>query len=154
MEINHKELLNEVFSEVAEKLAFMFSDMPDEDEFSDIQSDSIKASMAFAGPFTGSIDIVVTEEMCSEIAANVLGLDFDDELLTENAANDALKELLNVTCGHVLTSIAGEEPVFDLTIPEIASLNEEQWKEMRDDPTTCALLVDDNPVILRLSLDD
>ena len=154
MEVNYKEMLNEVFTDICEKLAFMFTEIPDDEEFPEEILDPVKASMTFVGPFKGSLALVVPNEMCPEIAANVLGLDPDDEMMTESAANDALKEMLNVTCGHVLTSIAGEEPVFDLSVPEVSSLDKDAWKAIYDSPTTCALLVDDSPVLLYLVLEE
>lgn len=153
MGANTQDMLAEVFSEVAEKMAFMFTDVPEEHEFPTDLSHALEAKMTFSGPFSGGVELVVPMEMCMEIAGNFLGLDPDDDLLTEAAAHDALKEMLNVTCGHVLTAMAGEKPIFDLSVPEVAPLEAEAWRKLRDDPHTCALLVDDNPVLLHLTLD-
>jgi CheY-like chemotaxis protein len=46
----------------------------------------------------------------------------EDDLVRERAL-DSLKEMLNVTCGQLLTSFAGEGPVFDLSIPTVAELD-------------------------------
>ena len=94
--------------------------------------------------------MTVPVEMCPEIAANVLGVDLDDPDVVVKPL-DALKELLNVTCGHVLTALAGDEPVFDLTVPEVTEIDAVAWKKLADAPYTVAFLVDESPVLLQLS---
>ena len=111
------------------------------------------ATMTFEGPTTGRLTLAVPHDMCPELTANVLGLDPDDDAITESASQDALKELLNITCGHVLTTLAGEEPIFNLSVPEIAPLPNDGWNKLYREAGTCPLLVDDNPVLIHLQLD-
>ena len=73
--------------------------------------------MTYSGGMTGSISLIVPDDVCPEIAANVLGKDPDDAIVAAQSA-DALKEVLNVLCGNILTAVAGESPVFDLSVPE------------------------------------
>jgi CheY-specific phosphatase CheX len=116
--------------------------------------------MGFDGPFKGSLALAVPEPFGGQVAANVLGLDMDDPKTengtvcqTEtNCAVDALKELLNVTCGNLLTAIAGDEPVFDLTVPEVTLLSEDEWRATPGLPDAVGFLVEDWPVFLRLTL--
>lgn len=56
--------------------------------------------MSFTGAMQGECLLMVPEALCPEIAANILGLDTDDELAAMRA-QDALKELLNVTCARI-----------------------------------------------------
>jgi CheY-specific phosphatase CheX len=146
---DHTDVLMDVFSEVAENLAFMFVDPPEEDEFPEPTGPCVRAEMGFVGPFTGTVSLAVPESLCPQIAANVLGLDPDDELVTAKP-HDALKELLNVTCGNLLTRIAGDEPVFDLTVPEVISLDEESWQAYQENPKTVGLILEDEPIIIGL----
>jgi len=150
--MSHKELLSEVFCEVAENLAFMFGELAEEDEMPPAPPEGVCASMGFTGAFPGSLAMAVPVEMCREIAANVLGVDLDDPDI-EVKPIDALKELLNVTCGHVLTALAGEEPVFDLTVPEVTEIDAAGWKKLVDAPGTVVFLVDESPLLLQLSVD-
>jgi len=142
------ETLESVFAEVLEQLAFMFADPP-ESEDPALQEDIVVATMSFHNAAEGLIQLVVPRSMGPILAANVLGLDPDDEMVTR-APYDALKELLNVTCGNVLTAIAGDEPVFDLTVPEIAEQPRESWEGLRSRENTVFCLVDDYPVLLHL----
>ncbi len=145
---NLPELLSNVFSDVVENLAFMFAEVPDEGEFPEVNDPCVMAAMGFTGHQEGTIAMAVPESMCTELAANVLGLEPDDEIVSR-FPHDALKELLNVTCGNVLTAMAGEEPIFDLTVPETKTIDAAAWKAFRDQPDTVSVLLDENPVLLQ-----
>lgn len=149
---DHTAALSKVFTDVLEQLAFMFADPP-EDELPPAEAGLARASMTFQGPFSGALTLTVPRDMAPVLAANVLGLEPDDELVLQ-APYDALKELLNVTCGNVLTTIAGDEPIFDLSVPTIEELPEDADWGLDGAPNTVACLVDDFPVVLRLSLTD
>jgi Chemotaxis phosphatase CheX len=152
MATNHEETLGEVLCEVFESFAFMFGDVVEPDEMPDVAGDCVRASMEFTGQMTGALTLALPCSMCPEIAANVLGVSPNDEAVMEKAA-DALKELLNITCGHVLTSIAGEEPVFDLSVPEVSLMAPAEWHALLGMPSTAKVVVDDAPAILSLSLE-
>ena len=94
---------------------------------------------------------MVPNSLSKEIAANVLGLEPDDDLVREGAG-DALKELLNVTCGHILTSLLGTKMVFDLSAPEMEVYDESAWREMLRAPNTVGVLVEESPVLLSFEM--
>lgn len=147
---NNREILAQVFSGVVENLAFMFAEEIEPDEYLPEPDDAVMARMGFQGaPCKGALALAVPEEMCPEIAANVLGVDMSDETLPIKP-HDALKELLNVVCGQLLVALAGEEPVFDLTVPDVRPVNPGEWEAMRQ--AGAAFNVDDHPVILQLAL--
>jgi chemotaxis protein CheY-P-specific phosphatase CheC len=148
---SHKEILQQVFCDVLENLAFMFGDILDE-EASTPSGEAIQAEMCFKGPIEGKLRIAVPKEMCPTIAANVLGIEPDDETSLSDAS-DALKELLNVTCGHVLTSLMGDEPIFDLTVPEVTQIEEEEWADLAAQSDTAAFMVEEHPVLLHLEVE-
>lgn len=152
MNPDHSETLTRVFTEVLEQLAFMFVELPDSDsDVAPAPPDPVSANMSFRGPFSGTVILAVPREMAPVLAANVLGLDPDDELGLQ-AARDALKELLNVICGNVLTAIAGDEPVFDLTVPEVEDYSDEAWDELAARPGTVYCIADEFPVLLNLEI--
>ena len=95
MKAEQKELLYNVFCDAMEKLAFMFSEPAERDVLSPIDNKYVSASMTFTGEMTGEISITVSEEMCIEIAANILGVNPDDEQAM-NLGIDSFKEVLNV----------------------------------------------------------
>lgn len=89
--------------------------------------------------------------MCATLAANMLGLDSDDDLANERG-EDSLKELLNVGCGNLLTELAGPDPVFDLEVPRAEKLDADGWGKFCHVEETVALLVDEYPLLVRLAL--
>jgi CheY-specific phosphatase CheX len=138
---------------VFEKLAFMFGEPTPKDDMPRDGAEFIEVKMGFVGPSQGSLKMVVPTEMCEEIAANVLGMDPEDDLVRERAL-DALKEMLNVTCGHILTSTAGEGPIFDLTVPVVREIDGVAWAAFLDDPETLSFIVDDSPAALKFTMEE
>ena len=62
--------------------------------------------------------MVASAAILQELAANMLGIDEDEEI-EETQKHDALKEALNVICGNVLPAIAGRQAVFNIGAPEM-----------------------------------
>ncbi|MCP3981442.1 MAG: chemotaxis protein CheX [bacterium] len=146
------EQLRQVFCDVLETLAFMFGESSDRTEVPQQVPSCIEASIRFAGPSAGTLTMLAPSPVAGELAANLLGLDavcHEDEL-----ARDAIGELMNVTMGHLLTTIAGEAPVFDLSPPQVAAASPDRWPQIAESPQTVALIVEDNPVLLQLSTSD
>jgi len=79
------------------------------------------ARVEFTGPFGGEMHIAITENMLRPLAANMLGIDVDEELPKGVQLEDALKELLNVTCGNLLPRIGGDQVVFHIAAPTLLS---------------------------------
>jgi len=141
------QVVETVFCDMLERLAFLFGD-PIEKHAIDCRAGGyVRADIDFSGPEEGHACLAVPTDLCREIAANVLGCD-DDETLDTEGASDALKELLNVTCGHILTTLRGTGVVFDLSSPDTSMMDDEQWRELLGQPETVGLNVESNPVLL------
>lgn len=131
--------LRDVAEEVFESLAFVLL-MPDQD--GPPSSDNIGkavASITFSGPFGGALFLSISEQMLPMIAANMLGLDFD-ETPTDVQQQDAFKELLNVICGNLLPRIAGTEAVFDVQKPMIVPDGQVPQTHQQQPPVATAQL--------------
>ncbi|MBO8130571.1 MAG: chemotaxis protein CheX [Candidatus Marinimicrobia bacterium] len=148
-----KEIIKNAFYETIEKSAFMFGDEVDEEEL-EIEYDSfLLAFMTFKGEGRGKLSLIVPEKMCPEIAANFLGVEPDDEKVS-SCAEDALKEILNVTCGHVLTDLKGKKAVFDLTVPQIKRIKKKDWNSYYNNEDSILCIVDDYPVLIHFQFED
>jgi hypothetical protein len=55
------------------------------------------------------------------LATNVLGMEAEE--LSPEHARDALKELVNVTCGELLVALSGKKTVFNLSVPVIEKID-------------------------------
>lgn len=148
MDNNQQAQIEQVFTDVLETIAFMFGDAVAPGELDPGAEPCLCASMQFMGPSKGSISIAAPGGICPELASNIMGLDMDDEV-SEEQGQDALKELLNVACGQLLTNLDGDQVVYDLTIPEIEALDAEGWQAFAARPGVLGFSVDEYPVMLQ-----
>lgn len=153
MQTDNKEVVSEVFCSVIEQIAFMFAEVAEPAELPAMDQPFVEAAMSFDGPLRGRLIMAVPRQACCQIAANILGIESDDEFVASRAA-DSLKELLNVTCGHILTNLAGERPVFDLSIPQVSDLDESAVQSLLATPGTAGFLVEESPVLVRLEMQE
>jgi len=147
----YREIIEQVFCEVFEQMAFMFGDPVDSEELMTDADEFLVVKMDFHGDLHGEVEMVMEKDLCAEIASNVLGVDVDDEKAHE-LGTDAAKEMLNVICGQALTEIAGSEPIFNLTVPEIKDVSARKWKKMVADKDYVCFVLDDHPALCRLVL--
>jgi hypothetical protein len=135
------ETLARVAGEVFEGLAFMLSMPLGEGE--DSRPPGLAAKIAFTGPCEGFVILRISAHLLPVLAANMLGLDEDDEI-ERSQQEDALGELLTVLCGTLLPEVAGPEAVFDLNTPEIIDETPEEATAEWGDPAGRAHVVVDD----------
>ena len=146
--------LTEVFGEILDQMAFMFAEpVEPEEEALPAPRESVLAHLKFDGEFSGKLSLAIPTDMCAELAANMLGEEADDPDAIAKGT-DALKELLNVLAGNLLTAFAGEEPVFNLGVPEAMPLAPEGWEKLKASPVTVSYTVDEYPVLLHINFGD
>ncbi len=152
MDEQFEKTLSNIAIETFEKLAFLFAFPADEADTG--QPDSmVTAGVSFAGSFSGTLIIKVSAEALPELAANMLGVDEDEET-TLDQQHDALKETLNVICGNLLPEIAGRQEVFNIDSPQIVTV--EQTIEKNPDRSSTyhvKLALDDGQCELLLFID-
>lgn len=109
--------LERVLADALAAQAFLFAE-PAEAEGFDVAAESVWfcGRIGFEGHRSGLLEVTVPRGLAVEASANMLG---DDDVEDDEAAADALGELINVICGQLLTSRFGTEPVFTLTMPEV-----------------------------------
>ena len=143
------DILRKVCCDVFESLSFMFGEPIDLDE---VESDSehfINVSISYKGDRAGAINLIVSPETANSLAYNILGIEEDEEEMPVEPSMDALKELLNTICGQFLTSKFGDEPVFDLTIPEIKTITIDEWQGFVDSGNFLAVNIEDEPILIK-----
>jgi CheY-specific phosphatase CheX len=146
--------LAETIAEVLEQQAFMFAEPQDCAELETEAESFMSASICFTGSVNGMLEGMLTTSLGVDLAANVLGIEPDDEQ-AEQLAQDALKEMLNVICGQLLTRVYGAAPIFQLSIPVSQLLDVIAWEELQMQENCVGLLIDDeHPALFRLSLEE
>lgn len=142
--------LEGILSDVLQEQAFMFAEHGDDTEVETPAPPFMHARIQFDGPCSGRLGLVFTENLCSELITNILGMDSDD--LEEEDVADALKELLNVVCGKFLIAAFGPMLKFDLSIPTVAKIDLDQWLKQKANQHTTVLLVESEVVLFELRL--
>jgi len=71
-------------------------------------------SVEFRGPLNGRLVVRASSSILPEVANNMLG---EDDQRPVALQRDALGEIANVICGHVLPMIGGSDAVFHLAAP-------------------------------------
>ena len=139
-------IITDALTEALETMAFM-EVMPMEEELS-VSENLVLTQIGFAGPKSGTIQILAGHEFAAILAENIAALDE----VSETERRDALKELVNVTCGlitPVMTS--GTLDVLELTIPAISD-TVPQWDEFTSDEDACILNVEGHLIGAKLTL--
>jgi CheY-specific phosphatase CheX len=92
----------------------------------------VAASVEFRGPMTGRLVLRASSVILPDVANNMLGADDSRPAALQR---DALGELANVICGHVLPLIGGADAVFNLAAPIVHMAGETL---MRDEDAPAA----------------
>ena len=141
-------IVTEAISQALEKMAFL--DAEPFGEESEAPSVIITADIDFKGPISGTIRMAAGVDFAQTLAENISGM-FE---LSEEQCADAVKELVNVTCGLVLPMIASSEAdVFDLTVPHLAKSEDRlEWDDFVSQDEVTVLNVEGHAVATRLIL--
>jgi len=142
-------ILINICCEVFESLSFMFGEPIDLDEVESDAETFIHVMISYKGDRAGTINLIVCDETANSLAYNILGIDEDEEELSIESAMDALKELLNTICGQFMTSMYGDEPVFDLTVPETKLISHGEWQESINNGGYLAINIEDKPILIK-----
>jgi len=138
-----------VFPRVLEEQTFLFADPSDLNFAASPPREAVCVSITFSGANAGKLEMGISATLGREIARNLLEIEPGEEP-PDSAAQDALRELLNVTCGNILTEMAGDKPVFNLSLPQIEPIDAKAWKKLISDPGASIFEVENQPVVLRL----
>jgi hypothetical protein len=93
--------------------------------------------------------MVLTESALTHLAATTLETDLEDSL---TLACDALREILNITCGKVIQHLAGPEYDVRHGLPEVASCGWWGWEDLLNAPETHPFLLPNDPILVQLQL--
>jgi CheY-specific phosphatase CheX len=143
--------LAQVASETLEQLAFLFSFPEDGGGAASDGEPTVRVRVAFFGPFSGLLQMELSEACLNELSANMLGIEEEDT--TEAQRIDAVKETINVICGNLLPAVAGRTALFNLDAPEIVPGQAETGDGTLHQVSDSALELEEGRCWLRLSVD-
>lgn len=114
-------------------------------------SSPCRVSITYRGPRNGTLELVSGMDFGRFLASNILGVDPSDEQAAIGAA-DALKELVNVTCGVLLPTLPVQTDVrFRMDVPQLAGLSEAEWDRFAARPGVAVLEVEGHPLAVQIS---
>ena len=143
-------LVNETFAQVLEAMAFMFADPAQHGDLPHDCDRCLRGELTYRGAGGGgALTLMTSASVAEELASNLLSL--EPGACDPESARDALGELMNVTLGRLLTSLAGAAPVFDLAPPNVTPAQAGEWDRMRTDPEAQALVVDGRAILMRFT---
>ncbi len=134
-------LVNDVLGE----LAFMITDASESETLS--CEVWVTGEVRYRGPQSGALHCWCSRPFGAQLAANLLGIEAgspDAQL----AAEDALRELLNVLCGQLVTRWFGSGAVFNLSIPKTRETNESPRAFGRPGDQSYAITIDGEPLLV------
>ncbi|OHE80418.1 MAG: hypothetical protein A2107_05590 [Verrucomicrobia bacterium GWF2_62_7] len=133
--------------EVLEGYAFMLGDSPKTGGTPVVLADpSWVVTISFAGSRAGSIGMVVSPALARQAAANLYA--GGPAEISDDQAQDAVKELLNIVCGHYLHKDEANEAVIDFAAPALQSVTREGAVRYVNGKPQAALVVEGHPLLL------
>ena len=153
MQTRQAEALAKVLCDILQKLAFVFPEPADKQRgLPPFRGACVLAQIRFGGAQRGELALVAPVVLCHTLAANILGVEPSHER-AQGLWDDALKELVDNVCAHLLTTLAGTEPVFELGVPSTQQLNLAELEAFLSDPQSAGFCVEDQPLLARFIMD-
>jgi len=114
-------------------------------------SEWLKASVAFTGPFSGAIEVILPERLARSLVGSLLG-EPPDTPMPEHQIFDGIGEFTNMVCGAWLTGFSDRQ-AFALRPPAVTRMAPDwtpQSESSAADDRGHRLCVNDAPVRVRL----
>jgi len=136
--------LTHVVLEVLGDLAFMLTD----DQPTDWPAGTawLQGEVSYRGAVAGTLRCWCTRDFAARLAANLLGIEAEQGA-AQVAAEDAVREFLNVLCGQLITVWHGTRNVFDLSIPRVHECAAAPAPDGIPARHVCRLSVEDEPLL-------
>lgn len=141
--------LDTVLVPVLETFAFVSPEPLENEAPPRPEGDMMCATITFSGAVGGTMNIYASQNLCVELAANILGIDPTDEDAYLKGA-DTLGEISNIAAGHVATLIEPSRQT-DLYPPVVSRIGYSEWDRMRESGAR-VYLVEDEPILVTLGL--
>jgi len=143
-------LIDAVMGPVLATFAFVFPEPASPDQALEPGDQIMCAAITFSGAAGGTMTLCAPDDLCVELAANILGIETDDPDVRLRGA-DMLSEVTNIAAGHVSTRI---EPNLqtDLHPPTVTRMSRAEWDRAASSPTSRTYVVEGRPLVVTLAL--
>ena len=107
-----------------------------------------RVTIAFAGPASAVVELVAPATFGAVLWSNLVACDPGDPEAVARG-DDALKELMNVTCGALIAS-TGNAAGYEMGIPAIEPFDPEQWDALTAPGEATVLDADGHLIAVRV----
>ncbi|HHO75668.1 MAG TPA: response regulator [Deltaproteobacteria bacterium] len=145
------EFLLQAMQHVVPLMASMSPRFSESGDVPGMQGDAINVRIEYMGWHTGELGLILERTLVSRIAARIMGLD-DTEDISDDMIEDALRELMNVVCGHFITLMYGEKSLIDVSTPQVYPVKNALCNVLRSSPDIHAFMIDDSPALGRVRI--
>lgn len=143
--------VDEVFGQVLETFAFSFPEPAAPAELTtDREARLVCATISFSGAVSGTLSVSAPAELCSELAAHILGVEpHDPDALLKGP--DTLGEVANIAAGHLATRInpRGHAHLYP---PVVARMEPSEWDRAMKSDGVRGFMVEERPVLVTVGL--
>lgn len=147
---DYGQVLDETFCTVCEQFTLMLADASAQ-ECGDLDMRGwVQAKLSFRGRYSGTLTAAAPKQLVRQFAASALGVEVGDPVAA-GSAPEALKELANLTCGRMMTALAGEAAIIELSAPVLTGFAASDWVP-RPGSTISSYIVEGTTMALSLSV--
>ncbi len=143
---NPFEYLMEALGHVLVSMVSMSPRRTEAKDMPEMTGDAFNVRIEYSGKHAGELGLIMERPLASQIAARILGMGSTDDVY-DDMIEDAVRELINVVCGHFVTLIYGYTPVLKFSMPKVFLLGSPACNALLTNPNVCTIMVDDFPLL-------
>ncbi len=143
---NPSEHLTEALAHALVSMVAMSPRVTDAADMPEMKTDALNVRIEYSGEHKGELGLIMEKPLAVQFAARILGLGHPGDVY-DDMVEDALKELLNVVCGHFLTLMYGYAPVLKISLPRVFSIGAAVCNVLRTNPNVCTFTVEGAPLL-------
>jgi len=151
MEKSPFEFLIQAMRQVMPSMADTSPRFPESGDVPAMEGEALNVRVGYSGEHTGELGLILESSLASRIAARIMGLD-DSEDIPGDMIEDALRELMNVICGHFTALMYGDNALFNISTPQVFSVKNALCNMLKSSPDIHAFMIDDSPALGRVRI--
>jgi chemotaxis protein CheY-P-specific phosphatase CheC len=143
---NPNEFLMEALGHVLVSMVAMSPRIAGAKDMPEMKGEALNVRIDYTGKHAGELGLIMEQPLASRIAARILGLEKTDDLF-DDMLEDAVRELINVVCGHFVTLMYGYSPILKVSTPKVFRIGSPACNMLLTNPNVCTFMVDEYPLL-------
>jgi chemotaxis protein CheY-P-specific phosphatase CheC len=138
--------LTEALSHVLMSMVSLSPRVMEAADMPEVKGDALNVRIEYTGEHAGELGLIIEKPLATLMAARILGMEHTKDVY-DDMIEDALRELLNVVCGHFVTLMYGYAPVLKISLPKVFTIGSAVCNVLRTNPNVCTFMVEDSPLL-------